>query len=121
MAYVIAQRGRDYLDSPVFHAGATGQEEAIAVFTSVDLAQKYIDDAGWADEHQAGLLDELQLLRWVVRAHEQGTQYVVINPNRTAQMAGEAQQVVAIEEKLAAFAEALTREISELTSREQQT
>jgi hypothetical protein len=45
--YVIARKGPDELDSPVFHAGDAGDEEAVAVFTTRETTQRYIDRAGW--------------------------------------------------------------------------
>jgi hypothetical protein len=47
--YVIAKAGHEFLDTPVFHAGPSGGEEAIAVFTDRDSADQYIHDAGWSD------------------------------------------------------------------------
>lgn len=109
-AFVIAKKNEQYLDAPVFHAGPNLDEEAVAVFTRRALAQSYIDDAGW-DDHCVEPLTGVQLLRWMVHAHEDRAQYLTIDLDRRAQLAGEPQRVVVIEEKLAGFAEQLTRDV----------
>lgn len=116
-AYVITTRGAEFFDTPVFFAGLSGEEEAIAVFTTRSNAQRYIEEAGWADEHEVGELDESQLLQWTVKAHQQGAQYLAIDPDRQRQLAGEQQEIIVIEAKLADYAESLTRDI--LTSTQQ--
>ena len=110
-AFVIARKNEQYLDAPVFHAGPNLDEEAVAVFTKRSLAQAYIDEAGWADDHSVESLTAMQLLRWMIHAHEDRAQYLTIDLDRTAQLAGEPQRVLAIEEKLADFAEQLTRAV----------
>lgn len=109
--YVIAKRSTEQLDTPVFHAGPSDSEEAIAVFSDRNHAQRYIDDAQWSDQYEVGELDVFQLFRWIVKAYEQGTQYVTVDPNRQTHLAGQQQEVLIIEEKLASFAESLTRDI----------
>ena len=112
--YVIAQRGDEFLDMPVFHAGPQDGEEAIAVFTDLLAAQAYIDEADWSSDHEVGGLDEGQLLRLMCKAHGQGTQFLAINPKRQSQMAGKQQEVIVIEEKIATLAEILTRDLVQL-------
>ena len=67
--YVIAKKGCEFLDTPVFHAGPSGKDEAVAVFNNRESAQQYIDEAGWSDQ-EVGELAPLQFLRWIVKAHE---------------------------------------------------
>ena len=110
-AYVIAKRGAGFLDTPVFFAGPSGEEEAIAVFTTRSNAQRYIEEAGWSDEHDVGELDDSQLLQWTVKAHQQGTQYLAIDPDRKRQLTGKQQEIIVNEAKLADYAESLTRDI----------
>jgi hypothetical protein len=110
-AYVIAEKDEELLDTPVFYAGESNAEEAIAVFTRRDAAAQYIEDAGWNGDYEVGELTAIDLLRWIVRAHDEGTQYLAINPDRGRQFAGEKQEIIVIEAKLAGFAEALTRDI----------
>jgi hypothetical protein len=109
--FLLAKQNEEFLDTPVFQAGDSGQEDAVAVFTNRNLAQQYLDEADWKQDHEIGELDELQLLRWVVKAYEDGTHYLVINPDYQRQMAGSMQRVLIIEEQLAQFAESLTREL----------
>jgi hypothetical protein len=110
-AYVIAKKDDELLDTPVFYAGESGTEEAIAVFTARDVAARYIEDAGWNADHEVGELTAIDLLRWIVKAHDEGTQYLAVNPVHHRQVAGEEQKIIVIEGKLASFAEALTRDI----------
>jgi hypothetical protein len=110
-AYVIAKKQEELLDTPVFYAGDSNAEEAIAVFTSQDAAARYIEEAGWNEDHEVGELTAIDLLRWIVKAHDEGTQYVAVNPVRHRQLTGEKQKTIVIERQLASFAEALTREI----------
>ena len=117
-AYVIARRDSGFLDTPVFYAGSSGEEEAVAAFTDRTMAELYIDDAAWGDEYEVGELDPLQLLHWIVTMHTQGTQYLAVNPQRRRHLAGREQEIIVIEEKLAAFAESLTREIQSLAQRD---
>ena len=104
---VIAKKNCEFLDTPVFHAGSSGNEEAIAVFTNPKSAQQYIDEAGWSD-HEVGELTPLQLLRWMVKAHEGGTTLLAINPNRSGQLASKPQDAVSIEAKLSEIANSLS-------------
>ena len=117
-AYVIARRGSEFLDTPVFCAGSSGKEEAVAAFADRVAAQRYIDDASWGSEYEVGELDHLQLLHWLVTAHTQGTHYLVVNPDRRRHLAGSEQEIMVIEERLAEFAESLTRTILNLAHRD---
>jgi len=105
--YVIAKKDCEFLDTPVFHAGPSGNEEAIAVFSNRESAQQYIDEAGWSD-HEVGELAPLQLLRWLVKAHEDGTAFLAVNPNRPGQLASKPQDVITIEAKLSEIATSLS-------------
>ncbi len=108
--YAIAKRGSEFLDTPVFHAGSSDDEEAIAVFTDRDSANQYIEGAGWSD-HEAGELTSLQLLQLMVKAHADGTRFLAVNPERTGQLAGELQGVVTIEERLNEVANSISRDV----------
>lgn len=110
-AFVIAKKNSEFLDAPVFRAGADGGEEAVAIFTSRDAATKYIEEAGWAGDHEVGVLEPIQVLRWIVSAHEQGTGMVVVNPDRARQLGGEPQSVVYLDEPMGTFAELLRSDL----------
>lgn len=110
-AYVIAKKEEELLDTPVFYAGESNAEEAIAVFTGRDTAARYIEDAGWKENYEVGELNAIDLLRWVVKAHDEGTQYLAVNPAYHRQVAEEEQEIIVIVGQLASFAEALTRDI----------
>lgn len=110
-AFVIAKMDDELLDTPVFYAGESNAEEAIAVFTARYAAAQFIENAGWNADHEVGELTAIDLLRWIVKAHEEGTHYLTVNPSRNCQVAGRRQRIIVIERKLAEFAEALTRDI----------
>ncbi len=110
IAFVIAKKNAEFPDSPVFHVGETGGEEAIAVFTTRERATQYIDDAGWNGD-EVGELRPIQLVCWLAMAHEDGTEMVGIDPLRKAQLDGAEQRVVYLNEPFAAFAELLSGEI----------
>jgi hypothetical protein len=118
MSFVIAKKNCEYLESPVFHAGTQGKEEAIAVFTSRNLATKYIADANWCDEYEVGDLKPIQLVRWLATANEQGIEMLVVDPDRDEHLVGERQNVIFLGDPLVAFADSLEAEINRL---EQQT
>jgi hypothetical protein len=114
MTFVIAKKNCEYLDTPVFHAGPQGKEEAVAVFTSRQLAERYIDDASWSEEYEVGELEPIQLARWVVTANENGTDMLVVDPNCDEHLRGERQNVVFLGNPLTAFADILEGEIKKL-------
>lgn len=110
-AFVIAKKNSEFLDTPVFHAGESGDEEAIAMFTTRDLAIKYIEDADWSDDYQVGELKPIQLVRWLAVASEEGTKMVVVNPDRSEQLDGKKQRVMYLDEPFEAFANLLSNEL----------
>lgn len=112
--YVIAKKGEEQLDSPVFQAGESGEDEAVLLFTSAELAQRYVDEAGWGDEQEVGELEAVDVLRWLVRALEEGTDCVVVNPNREAQLAGHEQPVLGLQAQFEELAEQLEQSVNQL-------
>jgi hypothetical protein len=109
--YVIAGKGSDELESPVFHAGDEGDEEAVAIFTTREGAQRYIDRAGWGESDEVGELPPRDYLRWLLLADDQGVHWLVVDPDRDRHLAGEPQAVVKIDEELAEFARSLTQDV----------
>jgi hypothetical protein len=110
--YVLAGKGSDELASPVFHAGDAGDEEAIAVFTTREGAQRYIDRAGWGQSDEVGELPPPDFLRWLLLAADQRVHWLVVDPDRDRHLAGEPQAVVGIAEELAEFARSLTQDMA---------
>jgi hypothetical protein len=111
MNYVIAHKSTDLLDTPVFHAGAAGNEEAVAMFTAEGTAERYIHAAGWKGEYEVGELNDFQVLCWLMKAYERGVRYLAVDPEWATQSAGQEQQAVEIKERLVAAAEALCRDL----------
>lgn len=114
MSFVIAKKNCEYLETPVFHAGPQGKEEAVAVFTSRKLVEQYIADANWSDEYEVGELEPIQMVHWLVTANGQGTEMLVVDPDRDEQLGGERQNVIFLGDPLTAFADSLKAEIKRL-------
>ena len=111
--YVITKHDAELYDMPVFYAGEGGKEEAIAVFTNRNLASQFVGNAGWNGEHVTAELTAIDLLRLMIEAHEEGTQYLAVNPVRREHFEVENQTVIIIEQQMANFAEKLTEAILE--------
>ncbi len=94
VVFVIARKGMDFLDTPVFHAGDADDEEVVALFTGRQQAQQYLDRAGWGEANEIGELSPGDLLRWLVEANDEGIHYVTVNPVRDRHLAGEPQPVL---------------------------
>ncbi|HUG91043.1 MAG TPA: hypothetical protein VML55_09430 [Planctomycetaceae bacterium] len=95
--FVIAKKGMDFLDTPVFHAGESGAEEAVALFTDRQRAQQYLDRAGWGQTDEIGKLSPSDLLQWLVEANEDGVRYATVNPDRDRHLAGDPQPVLPLD------------------------
>ncbi len=94
VAYVIAKRGISVLDTPVFHAGDSGEEEVVVLFTVRQAAQEYIDQAGWGGSDEIGELELSELHRWLLEANGEGIHYATVNPERQQHLAGDPQPVL---------------------------
>ncbi len=113
-AFVIAKKGRDFLGTPVFHAGESGEEEAVALFTTRQHAQQYLDRAGWGQTDEIGELSPSDLLQWLVESDEDGIRYVTINPDRERHLAGDPQSVLSLDAMSEESAGSLVRQVTEL-------
>lgn len=94
--FVIAKKGADFLDTPVFRAGEAGDEETVAVFTGRDQAQHYLDQAAWNETDKIDELSPDDLLQWLVEAEQEGIHYAVVNPDRDRHLAGDEQAVLSL-------------------------
>jgi len=104
---VIAKKGSDFLDTPIFHAGETGEEETVALFTNRERAQQYLDRAGWGAAEEVGVLRPGDQQEWFETAREDGVRWVVIDPDHDRHLAGDPQPVEAIEGDLTALAQSI--------------
>ena len=102
-AYIIAKKNCEILDTPVFHVGPSGKEDAVAVFSNRESAQQYIDEADWTD-HEVRELTSLQLLRWMAKAREDGRALLAVNPDRPGEVASKLQDLITIEGKMSEIA-----------------
>lgn len=112
--FVIAKRGTEMLDTPVFRAGESGDEEAVALFTGREQAQKYLDDAGWSSADEVGELSADDLLRWLMEAGRDGVRHAAVNPDRDGHLTGHTQAVLLIDSLNEESAESLLRRVTEL-------
>lgn len=80
-AYVFSKPESDDLQTPIFATGEHGREESTMLFTEADLASRFQAAAGWQDEEVVVELDAIPLLKWLIRLHESGTRYLVIDPD----------------------------------------
>jgi hypothetical protein len=110
--YLITKKATDVLDTPVFSAGPDGDQEAVAIFTRLENAEKYLAAAGWKD-HQVAEVADRDFLRWVVKVYEGATDYLTIDPIRESQLAGEEQSTIEIASELDDLAERLMHSIVE--------
>ena len=109
--YVIAERGKDQLDSPIFHAGSEQEEEAIAVFTTRERAEQYIQEAQWSGSYDVGELRPLQVLKWFQTAHDEGVHMVAINPDPSWANLSTREEVLSLEDPAEAFSQLLRAEL----------
>jgi len=106
--HVIAKKDSDnVLDTVVFHAGEAGDQEAVAVFTNEESAQRYLNEADWEEPHEPVDLAPFALLQWLQRAYGQGVKYLAVDPKRQPQIEGEPQAAFSIESQLTRCADAL--------------
>jgi len=112
--FVIAKKCMDFLGTPVFHAGESGEEEAVALFTNRQQAEQYLVHAGWSETDEIGELSPSDLLRWLVEAEQDGVRYVAVNANRDRHLAGDPQPVLSLDDLGEESADRLFREVMEL-------
>ena len=111
--FVIAKKSMDFLETPIFHAGESGEEEAVALFTNRQQAEQYLDRAGWGQTDEIGELSPSEMLRWLVEAEKDGVRNVTVNPDRDRHCAGDPQSVLSLAD-LGEDAESLFREVREV-------
>jgi len=114
VVFVIAKKDSDILDTPVFHAGESGEEEAVALFTSRHQAEQYLDRAGWGETDEIGELSPDNLFRWLVEAERGGVHYAVVNPDRDRHLAGDTQAVLSLDSVGEQSPDRLFQEMTEL-------
>lgn len=110
--YVIARKSeKDILDTVIFHAGETGEQEAVMVFTNEAAVQRFLDESDWEEPHQSVALDALALMEWLMQANSQRVRYLAVDPQRKPQKSGEPQVVLSIEAELTRCADSLVAAI----------
>jgi len=112
--FVIAKKGEDFLDTPVFHAGESGEEETVALFTNRHQAEQYLDRAGWGETDEIGELSRSDLLQWLVEAEQDGIRYAAVNPDRDRHLAGDPQAVLSLDALGEQSPDRLFQEMTEL-------
>jgi len=111
--YVIAKKSeKDVLDTVIFHAGETGEQEAVMVFTNEAATQRFLDESNWEEPHQPVALDALSLVEWLMQANSQGVRYLAVDPQRKPQRSEESQIVLSIEAELTRCADSVVSVIA---------
>jgi hypothetical protein len=95
--FVITKLGSNQLDTLVFQAGESGHDEAVALFTEQQLAQQYIEQAGWGESEQISEVSPDIALEWLQQSHREGIQYVTVNCKRKCHLAGDPQPVLLLD------------------------
>ncbi|RMF41276.1 MAG: hypothetical protein D6753_09865 [Planctomycetota bacterium] len=99
-AYLICRNGVDDLETIVFSAGPNENEEAVAVFSDPAKAEAYLQAAGLDGEYTVATVDPIPFLRWVITAHDNGVQHLVVDPDYEQQKAGQKLTSLSIEAQL---------------------
>ncbi len=109
--YVISKQDDPDLNSPVFHAGPDGGDEAVAAFTSAAQANAYIQTAGWQDEESVAELQSGSILRWLLDVEASGTSLLTVDPNLEEQNRKVPQPTLSIQELVDELVELATQRI----------
>lgn len=108
--YVIAEKARSGPGEGRGFASADGDPSTVpAIFTDARAANRY--RSRLRGDYEVTRLSAMQLLRWMVRVHEQGVHYLAVNPQSAAAGPDDVRSRLAIEQQLAHFAELLTRDV----------
>lgn len=78
--YIITKVDDQQINSPVFHAGTDGNEEAVVVFTSSSRANDYVKSAGWGGQESIAELQSREFLRWLLTANFDGATLLAVDP-----------------------------------------
>ena len=87
-AYLICRAKVKTLDTVIFFTDPYEKEEAVAVFTDSKKAEAYLSDAAWVGEYTVATVDAIPFLKWLLQLHDEGVQYLVIDPKYADQQAG---------------------------------
>lgn len=108
--YVIAEKARSAPgEAPTFASADRGASTVPAIFTDARAANRYRSHL--RGDYEVTRLSAMQLLRWMVRVHEQGVHYLAVNPQSGTAEPDDVPSRLAIEQQLAHFAELLTRDV----------
>lgn len=80
VAFLIADKNSDDLNTPVFRAGPNGREEAVIAFTGSKAAKKYIEQLGWERDHTVAEVAGADFVAWLVQALEKGIRFLAVDP-----------------------------------------
>jgi hypothetical protein len=94
--FMLAKKGERARELPVFAAGAEEGAEALAVFTSRELATLYLQVARW-DDHEVRIVAPPQLSRWLQQARTDGIRFIMVDPNRLDQVRGKQQALLPLD------------------------
>ena len=78
---LITRIDSDGWDIPVFSAGWSGEESAIAVFTQSQLAEEYLQRRQLEVDHEVCRTNPIEFIEIVLTAARDGIGLVVVNPD----------------------------------------
>ncbi|NLS97126.1 MAG: hypothetical protein GXX96_33735 [Planctomycetaceae bacterium] len=108
--YVIAEKTQSGPGEGRGFASADRDPSTVpAIFTDARAANRFRRHL--RGDYEVTRLSAMQLLRWMVRVHEQGVHYLAVNPQSGTAEPEDVPSRLAIEQQLAHFAELLTRDV----------
>lgn len=96
--FVLGRQDAELLESPVFHAGAGNDEEAVPVFRQREAALLYLQSADWQNDYEPVSLAPQALKDWLGTAHADGVKFVALDLNRQEHLRGQTQTVLPVAE-----------------------
>lgn len=108
--YALTKKGEEDFAPPVFETGTAEDEEAVGVFTTAENAEAFLEAIGWQETDEIAELEPIDLLGWLLEAHQEGLAYLIVDPD--ANLAeGEEQTVLSLEEEFEQLAAALADDV----------
>jgi len=107
--YVLADKAAAGPEEGLLPLGKPGHM-ALAIFTDRRAAERCAAAEGWPHPCRLHRLSAMEFLQWMMSAHRQGIQYLVVNAPGP-KLPEDDLPTLAIEEQLARFAELLTESV----------
>ena len=96
-AFLLSKRGSDDLETIVFKLdNEQSEDEGIPVFTTQQYARDWMAGSDFESEYDVVSVDDLPFMFWCVEICKEGIGYLILDPDRTTQVAGEGQNTIDI-------------------------